>query len=118
MNPPAPFRRGGPPALALALPVEGEEGEALPRQRRATSPRLACLFPMSSPPTAPPAAPEAPDATVYDYAIIGSGFGGSVSALRLVEKGYRVLMLEKGSELTAADFPKSNWNVKRWLWLP
>jgi len=73
---------------------------------------------MSSSPTARPAAPEAPDATVYDYAIIGSGFGGSVSALRLVEKGYRVLMLEKGSELTAADFPKSNWNVKRWLWLP
>lgn len=54
----------------------------------------------------------------YDYAIIGSGFGGSVSALRLTEKGYRVLLLEKGSELTAADFPETNWNIKRWLWAP
>ena len=54
----------------------------------------------------------------YDYAIIGSGFGGSVSALRLTEKGYRVLLLEKGSRLQAADFPKTNWDVKRWLWAP
>lgn len=54
----------------------------------------------------------------YDYIIIGSGFGGSVSALRLAEKGYRVLVLEKGKWLTGNDFPKSNWNLKRWLWLP
>ena len=54
----------------------------------------------------------------YDYVIIGSGFGGSVCALRLSEKGYRVLVLEKGMRLGAADFPKSNWDVKRWLWLP
>ncbi len=53
-----------------------------------------------------------------DYLIIGSGFGGSVSALRLVEKGYDVLMLEKGQELQAEDFPKTNWNLRRWLWLP
>jgi cholesterol oxidase len=55
---------------------------------------------------------------VYDYAIVGSGFGGSVSVLRLVEKVYRVLLLEKGSELAAADFPHTNWDVRRWLWLP
>ena len=54
----------------------------------------------------------------YDYIIIGSGFGGSVSALRLVEKGYKVLILEKGKEWKAQDFPKTNWNLKRWMWLP
>ena len=54
----------------------------------------------------------------YDYVIIGSGFGGSVSALRLSEKGYSVLVLEKGKEWKAADFPKTNWNLKRWMWLP
>ena len=54
----------------------------------------------------------------YDYIVVGSGFGGAVSGLRLTEKGYRVLMLEKGMELKAEDFPKSNWNLKRWLWMP
>lgn len=54
----------------------------------------------------------------YDYIIVGSGFGGSVSALRLAEKGYNVLIIEKGKWLTAKDFPKRNWNLKRWLWLP
>jgi cholesterol oxidase len=54
----------------------------------------------------------------YDYLIIGSGFGGSVSGLRLAEKGYRVLMLEKGRRFEGEDFPKSNWNLRRWLWMP
>lgn len=54
----------------------------------------------------------------YDYIIIGSGFGGSVSALRLSEKGYKVLVIEKGKRFEADDFPKTNWNLKRWLWLP
>lgn len=53
-----------------------------------------------------------------DWLIIGSGFGGSVSALRLTQKGYRVLMLEKGRRLQAQDFPKTNWDLKRWLWMP
>ncbi|MCP3169464.1 GMC family oxidoreductase [Myxococcus qinghaiensis] len=53
-----------------------------------------------------------------DWLIIGSGFGGSVSALRLTEKGYRVVMLEKGQRLLASDFPKTNWDLKRWLWMP
>ncbi|RZS93521.1 GMC oxidoreductase [Aquimarina brevivitae] len=55
---------------------------------------------------------------IYDYVIIGSGFGGSVSALRLAEKGYKVLVIEKGKWYKPKDFPKSNWNLKRWLWVP
>ena len=54
----------------------------------------------------------------YDYVIIGSGFGGSVSALRLSEKGYKVLVIEKGKWYDNQDFPKSNWDLKKWLWLP
>lgn len=54
----------------------------------------------------------------WDYLIIGSGFGGSVSALRLVEKGYRVLMLEKGPRFKPEDFPVTNWDLKRWMWNP
>ncbi len=54
----------------------------------------------------------------YDYIIIGSGFGGSVSALRLSKKGYKVLVVEKGKWYKAKDFPKTNWNFKKWLWMP
>ncbi len=55
---------------------------------------------------------------IYDYVIIGSGFGGSVSALRLSEKGYKVLVIEKGKWYANKDFPQTNWNLKKWLWLP
>ena len=54
----------------------------------------------------------------YDFIIIGSGFGGSVSTLRLSEKGYRVLVVEKGKWYTSQDFAKTNWNLKKWLWIP
>lgn len=55
---------------------------------------------------------------VFDFVIIGSGFGGSVSALRLSEKGYRVLVLERGKRYTSQDFPKTNYNLPKFLWMP
>lgn len=55
---------------------------------------------------------------VFDYVVIGSGFGGSVSAMRLAEKGYKVLVLERGKRFRAQDFPKTNWNIFKYLWLP
>ena len=54
----------------------------------------------------------------YDYIVIGSGFGGSVSALRLAQKGYTVLVVEKGRWYDKGDFARSTWNLKRWLWIP
>jgi cholesterol oxidase len=54
----------------------------------------------------------------YDWIIIGSGFGGSVSAHRLTQKGYKVLVIEKGRRFKPEDFPKTNWDLKRWMWNP
>lgn len=54
----------------------------------------------------------------YEYIIIGSGFGGSVSALRLAEKGYKVLVIEKGKWYRNEDFAKTNWNLPKIFWLP
>ena len=55
---------------------------------------------------------------IYDYVIIGAGFGGSVSAMRLTEKGYSVLVLEKGKRFEDKDFATSNWQFWKYLWLP
>lgn len=54
----------------------------------------------------------------FDVLIIGSGFGGSVSALRLTEKGYRVGVLEAGRRFTENDFPKTSWRLNRFLFFP
>src|ERR671910_1739156 len=54
----------------------------------------------------------------YDWLVIGSGFGGSVSALRLREKGYSVGVLECGRRFSDADFPKSTWDLRRYFWAP
>ena len=54
----------------------------------------------------------------YDVIVIGSGFGGSVTALRLAEKGYLVAVLESGRRFNTTDFPKTNWNLRKFLWFP
>ncbi len=54
----------------------------------------------------------------YDVLIIGSGFGGSVSALRLTEKGYRVGVLEAGRRFADDEFAKTSWNLRKFLWMP
>ena len=55
---------------------------------------------------------------ILDFVIVGSGFGGSVSALRLTEKGYRVRVLERGKRFRDEDFARTNWNVRKALWAP
>ncbi len=54
----------------------------------------------------------------FDYIVVGSGFGGSVSALRLTEKGYRVAVMEMGRRWTADNLPKTSWEMHRWFWRP
>ncbi|MGW5437647.1 GMC oxidoreductase [Nocardia asteroides] len=54
----------------------------------------------------------------YDVIVIGSGFGGSVTALRLTEKGYRVGVLESGRRWNVEDYPKTNWNIRKSIWAP
>ncbi|MFF8473243.1 GMC family oxidoreductase N-terminal domain-containing protein [Streptomyces sp. NPDC015414] len=54
----------------------------------------------------------------YDVIVIGSGFGGSVSALRLTEKGYRVGVLEAGRRFTRESLPRNSWDLKNYLWAP
>lgn len=54
----------------------------------------------------------------FDVVVIGSGFGGSVAALRLSEKGYKVAVLEAGKRFKDSDFPKTSWRIRKFLYLP
>src|ERR1700704_2724062 len=54
----------------------------------------------------------------YDVVIIGSGFGGSVAALRAAEKGYRVAVMEAGRRWKDEDLPRNNWDLKDYVWFP
>ena len=54
----------------------------------------------------------------YDVVVVGSGFGGSVTALRLTEKGYRVAVLEAGRRFRADELPKTSWDTRNYLWAP
>jgi cholesterol oxidase len=56
--------------------------------------------------------------TRYDVVVVGSGFGGSVTALRLAEKGYRVGVLEAGRRFTPQTLPKTSWDLRNFLWAP
>ncbi|MCT2263639.1 GMC family oxidoreductase [Dietzia cinnamea] len=57
-------------------------------------------------------------ATDTDVLVIGSGFGGSVTALRLTEKGYRVTVVEAGRRFEDADLPKTSWRLHKYVWAP
>ena len=58
------------------------------------------------------------DRVSYDVVVVGSGFGGSVTALRLAEKGYRVLVLEAGRRFADDEFARTSWDLRRFLWAP
>ncbi|TVT47461.1 GMC family oxidoreductase [Amycolatopsis rhizosphaerae] len=58
------------------------------------------------------------NAADYDVIVVGSGFGGSVAALRLTEKGYRVAVIEAGRRFADDEFAKTSWDLKRYLWAP
>ncbi|MFI6575141.1 GMC oxidoreductase [Nocardiopsis sp. NPDC050513] len=76
---------------------------------------------MSAERNAPPSAAspaEPADRHDYDVVVVGSGFGGSVSALRLSEKGYRVGVLEAGRRFTPETLPSSSWDLRNFLWAP
>ena len=60
----------------------------------------------------------AEDGFDFDVIVVGSGFGGSVSALRLTEKGYRVAVLEAGARFEDSDFADTSWDVKNYLFRP
>jgi cholesterol oxidase len=54
----------------------------------------------------------------HDVIVVGSGWGGSVSALRLIEKGYRVGVLESGRRFDESSLPRTNWDARNFLWRP
>ncbi len=54
----------------------------------------------------------------YDVVVVGSGFGGSVAALRLTEKGYRVAVVEAGRRFADDEFAETSWDLRRYLWAP
>ncbi|MCZ4586349.1 GMC family oxidoreductase [Rhodococcus opacus] len=93
MGCPAPYRAGDPPPVSLV---------SLAYRNQASLDRRGCRVSTFD----------------FDVVIIGSGFGGSVAALRLVEKGYRVAVLEAGRRFADHEFPRTNWDVRRYLWAP
>ncbi len=64
------------------------------------------------------AVPRQSDHWDFDFIVIGSGFGGSVTAHRLVEKGYKVAVMEMGRRWTPENLPLTSWSIHRWFWRP
>ena len=62
--------------------------------------------------------PSASAEETFDFVVVGSGFGGSVAAMRLAQKGYRVAVLEAGKRWRHTDFPRTNWNAFKYFWAP
>ena len=71
----------------------------------------------TAPPPRPPGSADLADLRA-DVLVVGSGFGGSVAALRLAEKGYRVVVLEAGRRFRDEDFARTSWDLRRFLWAP
>ena len=69
-------------------------------------------------PVGPGREAEEPTGIAYDWVVIGSGFGGSVAALRLAEKGYSVGVLESGRRYEDQDFAETTWQMRRYYWMP
>ena len=65
-----------------------------------------------------PTDPAATSPTDTDVIVVGSGFGGSVTALRLTEKGYRVTVVEAGRRFADSDFAKTSWRLNKFVWAP
>jgi cholesterol oxidase len=65
-----------------------------------------------------PAVPHRNNQFDFDLIVIGSGFGGSVTALRLSEKGYKVAVMEMGRRWTPENLPRTNWSIRRYFWRP
>ncbi|WP_017589214.1 GMC oxidoreductase [Nocardiopsis ganjiahuensis] len=99
-----PPQRAEDPAGSTAPTNQTRPDEALPGEAR--------------PNEAEPGKTGSDDTFDYDVVVIGSGFGGSVSALRLTEKGYRVGVLEAGRRFTPETLPSSSWDLKNFLWAP
>ena len=68
--------------------------------------------------TADPSCHRTPAEWDFDFIVIGSGFGGSVTAHRLAEKGYRVAVMEMGRRWTPENLPRTSWSLHRWFWRP